>query len=137
MSFFSKGDFKIEESWEKKPPSRSSNSRDKSRNTPLLNAGKNIIQDPNPDILDDEISKRILKDLASDMPPSTFFPSAKPEKKEASRIPPKQKAAQGEGDLLASMASRLKAVEMTCKSQREELKVLIYLHRRRWRHLKK
>lgn len=82
MSFFSKGDFKIEESWDKKPPSRASNSREKERekmkNSSLVNAGKNIINEPSPDILDDELSKRILKDFASEMAP---FGSAKPEKK--------------------------------------------------------
>ncbi len=67
MSFFSKGDFKIEESWDKKPPSRMTNSRSKEKikNNSLVNAGKNIIYEPSPDILDDELSKRILKDFAS------------------------------------------------------------------------
>ena len=43
------------------------------------------------------------------------------------RLPPKQKGnfASGENDLLTSMAARLKAVELTLKNQREELKVQI------------
>lgn len=48
------------------------------KNNSLLNAGKNIINEPTPDILDDEISKRILKDFAAEMTP---FSSSKPDKK--------------------------------------------------------
>jgi hypothetical protein len=61
MNFFLKGDFKIGESWEGKPSGRL-NSREKSRdkNKSLVNAGKNIIADPK-DILDDEVTKQILK----------------------------------------------------------------------------
>lgn len=44
-----------------------------------MNAGKNIIYEPNPDILDDELSKRILKDFASEMTPP--IPTNKIEKK--------------------------------------------------------
>lgn len=47
MSFFLKGDFKIQESWEPKPPSRSSNSRNKGteveKNKSLVNVAKNIL----------------------------------------------------------------------------------------------
>ena len=68
MNFFLKGDFKINESWEQKPASRQSNSRNKSRekekNKSLVNAGKNIVSEPNTDILDDELSKRILKEFS-------------------------------------------------------------------------
>jgi hypothetical protein len=57
MSFFAKGDFKIQASWDQKPPSRNSNSRNNSRdadkNKSLVNAGKNIIAEPTTDILDD------------------------------------------------------------------------------------
>lgn len=57
MSFFAKGDFKIQASWDQKPPSRSSNSRNNSRdvekNKSLVNAGKNIIAEPSTDMLDD------------------------------------------------------------------------------------
>lgn len=57
MSFFAKGDFKLQASWDQKPPSRSSNSRNASRdadkNKSLVNAGKNIIADTNTDIFDD------------------------------------------------------------------------------------
>lgn len=57
MSFFYKGDFKLKESWEQKPPSRASNSRerekDNEKNKSLVNAGKNIIAEPSTDILDD------------------------------------------------------------------------------------
>jgi hypothetical protein len=57
MTFFYKGDFKIQESWEQKPPSRVSNSRErdkeKDKNKSLVNAGKNIIAEPSTDILDD------------------------------------------------------------------------------------
>jgi hypothetical protein len=43
------------------------------------------------------------------------------------RLPPKQKSSLpsvGENDLLTSMSARLRAVELTLKNQREELKVL-------------
>lgn len=138
MSFFLKGDFKIEESWDKKPQSRQTNSRSKERekinNNSLVNAGKKIIYEPSPDILDDELSKRILKDFASELSPPV--PSSKIEKKTAGKeestgkLPPRQKvsnttAPQSENDLLTTMASRLKNVEMTCKNQREELRVTI------------
>lgn len=60
MSFFARGDFKIQESWEQKPGSRGSNSRNKSRenkektkNSSLVNAGRNILAEPSTDILDD------------------------------------------------------------------------------------
>ncbi len=58
----------------------------------------------------------------------TPFSSAKQEKKgtkeEALKLPPKQKPSNppishNEGDLLTTMAARLKTVEMTCKNQRE------------------
>jgi hypothetical protein len=57
MSFFLNGDFKIQESWEKKSnQSRNSKSRErptsKNNNSALYNAGKNILE-PSPDILDD------------------------------------------------------------------------------------
>ena len=58
MSFFAKGDFKLKESWEQKPPSRESGSRNKSReskekNRSLVHVGKNIVSDLPTDILDD------------------------------------------------------------------------------------
>lgn len=63
----------------------------------------------------------------------TPFPSSKIEKKtttkeeNAPKMPPKQKQPplpQNENDLLTSMAARLKTVELTCKNQREEIKVI-------------
>lgn len=57
MNFFLKGDFKIQESWQQKPASRASNSREKSKdkdkNSSLVNAGKNILAEPSTDLLDD------------------------------------------------------------------------------------
>ena len=56
MNFFLKGDFKIQESWDQKPPSRQSNSRQKERDkekNKLVNAGKNILAEPTTDLLDD------------------------------------------------------------------------------------
>lgn len=96
-----------------------SRSKEKIKNNSLVNAGKNIIYEPSPDILDDELSKRILKDFASEMTPP--IPSNKTEKKVAPKeenvvkFPPKQKVSnpnvpQSENDLLTSMTARLKAV---------------------------
>lgn len=56
-----------------------SRSKEKIKNNSLVNAGKNIIYEPSPDILDDELSKRILKDFASEMTPP--IPTNKTEKK--------------------------------------------------------
>lgn len=104
------------------------------KNSSLVNAGKNIIYEPSPDLLDDELSKRILKDFASELSPPV--PSSKIEKKVTGKeestvkLPPRQKVSntsvpQSENDLLTTMAARLKNVEMTCKNQREELRVTI------------
>ena len=120
MSFFAKGDFKLKDSWEQKPASRESGSRNKSRqstekNRSLVNVGKNIVADPSTDILDDEISRKVLKDLAYEMHPG----SIKTDKKDnGPKLPPKQRAnhpiasssSGSEADLLTSMASRLKNV---------------------------
>jgi hypothetical protein len=46
-----------------------SKEREKIKNNSLVNAGKNIINEPSPDLLDDELSKRILKDFAMEMSP--------------------------------------------------------------------
>jgi hypothetical protein len=49
-------------------------------------------------------------------------------------LPPKQKApppSHSENDLLTSMAARLKAVEVTCRNQREEIKVKMLEYRKR------
>ena len=69
-------------------------------------------------------------------------PSSKIEKKAAGKeegtvkLPPRQKVAntnapQSENDLLTTMAARLKNVEMTCKNQREELRVTVALPSKR------
>ena len=95
----------------------------------MVNAAKNMIAEPK-DILDDDVTKHILKEFAAEIPPP---PSVKSEKKISAkdenvmRLPPKQRAQlpQGENDLLTSMAARLKAVEMSLKNQREELKVTV------------
>jgi hypothetical protein len=50
------------------------------KNKSLVNAGK-IIAEPTTDILDDELSKRILKDFASEMPGSVRM-EKKPQPKE-------------------------------------------------------
>lgn len=126
MNFFLKGEYKIGESWENKPSGRSNSrekSRDKDRNRSLVNAAKNMMAEPK-DILDDDVTKHILKEFAAEIPPP---PSVKSEKKISAkdenvmRLPPKQRGQlpQGENDLLTSMAARLKAVEMTLKNQRD------------------
>jgi len=55
MNFFLKGDFKLNDN-DPKPAPRNSNSREKSRekdkSRALVNAGKNIINEPIPDMLD-------------------------------------------------------------------------------------
>lgn len=51
-------------------------------------------------------------------------------------MPPKQKTnpiPQHDGDLLTTMAARLKNVEMTCKNQREEIKVFPIIFRKKLR----
>lgn len=129
MNIFNQGDFKIQESWNKKPQSRQSNSRGKSRDTnkSLVNAGKNIIGDHAsiPDILDDQVNRYILREFQAEIPPPM---SAKSEKKIPNGLPPTPKGQKNgnnsENELLTSMAARLKNVEVTNKSLREELKVL-------------
>lgn len=90
-----KGDFKINDSWEQLKEKERSKERDKEKvqrpssrerpkeiekNKSLVNAGK-IIAEPTTDILDDELSKRILKDFASEMPGSVKM-EKKPQPKE-------------------------------------------------------
>lgn len=74
MNFFLKGDFKINESWDPKKGQPRSGSREKSRdkekNNSLVNVGKNIMAEPSHDLLDDALSKRILKEFAAERPPS-------------------------------------------------------------------
>ena len=79
-----------------------------------------------PDILDTETSKRILREFAAEIPPPASIKSEKKisSKEESMRMPPRQKASlPADGDLLTSMANRLKTVELTCKNQREEMRV--------------
>ena len=78
------------------------------------------------DILDDDVTRHILKEFAAEIPPP---PSIRSEKKvnhkeeNAMRLPPKQKSSVpvvgSENDLLTSMSARLRAVELTLKNQRE------------------
>ena len=96
MNFFYKGDFKLQESWDQKPPSRQSNSRQKERDkekNKLVNAGKNILAEPTTDLLDDELSKKILKEFADEIPPVSIKTDKKVNKKEEVnyKMPPKQK----------------------------------------------
>jgi UBX domain-containing protein 11 len=94
-----------------------------------VTAARNIVSDPK-DILDDDVTKHILKEFAAEIPPPPA--SVRSEKKisykdeNAMRLPPKQKssvpAVGSENDLLTSMSARLRTVELTLKHQREELK---------------
>jgi len=91
MNFLFNGDFKINESWEKRSnDSRNSKSRErpksktnlKNNNSALLNAGKNMFEpvyEPSTDLLDDDVTKKILKDFAAEIPPLPS--SAKSQKK--------------------------------------------------------
>ena len=141
MNFNLKGDFKIDDSWKKdkarenlnpKPKSRSK-SREKSNHS-LAQAGRNIIADhPIPDALDDHVSKFILREFQAEIPPPPSVKSIRSEK----RIPhkdqnmppmkPRSNLPGQDGDLLGSMANRLKTIETNNRSLKEELKVPFYL----------
>lgn len=78
MNFLGQGEFKIQESWNRKLDSRQSKSRGKSRengkdkesNRSLVNAGKNIAEMSVPDILDDQVNRYILREFQAEIPPS-------------------------------------------------------------------
>ena len=62
MNFFLNGNFKIEESWNKKPSVKHSSSKEKD-NKSFVSAGKNIVSDSIPDALDDQVVKHILREF--------------------------------------------------------------------------
>ena len=62
MNFFLNGNFKIEESWNKKPSFKHSSSKEK-ENKSFVNTGKNIISDSIPDVRDDQVAKHILREF--------------------------------------------------------------------------
>ncbi len=132
MNFLFNGDFKIQESWEKRSnDSRNSKSRErpksrtnlKNNNSALLNAGKNMFEspyEPSTDLLDDDVTKKILKDFAAEIPP---LPSTSKSQKKIPMndldynkkpigLPPKNQKSNnnlsGDDSLISSMAARLK-----------------------------
>jgi hypothetical protein len=96
MNFLLQGEYKIKESWNQKPQSRQSQSRGKSRdkesNKSLVNAGKNIVDFPIPDILDDHVNRYILKEFQAEIPPPSIKSEKKINHKEGTPgVPPRQK----------------------------------------------
>lgn len=96
-----------------------------------MNAGKNIISASIPDILDDQVGRYVLREFEAEIPPPPQ--SVKSEKKISSKdgnimLPPRQQKASlpgSENDLITSMATRLKNVEVTNKNLKEELRVFV------------
>ena len=132
MSLFANGDFKIQESWERRANSRNSNRSGSARNRSgsrengsLVGAGQRLLQ-PTPDILDSHVANHILREFQAEIPPPSSVRSEKKinSKEKQQKYPPRQKTnMQGDDDLVASMANRLKQVEATCNAQRNEIKV--------------
>lgn len=65
MSIFANGEFRIENSWNKPTSKQSKRSNERSaskENNSFVNAAKKLIE-PTPDILDQEMSKKIYKEF--------------------------------------------------------------------------
>ena len=127
MSFFAKGDFKLQESWDSNRP-KSRNSKPKSsepEESLMMKLGLNP-QQPTTDIIDDSLSQLLAKERGQEYGVKSVKTSGKhpptiPKKRESSSRGEKRE----DEDLLTSMSKRLQKLEKTCESHRKELKVYI------------
>lgn len=80
---------------------------------------------PTTDLLDDSLSKLLMKDMEHPFnnPKSNKSINPPPKAPTPSKVARKAPQSKDDKDLLGSMANRLQKLEKTCQSQRQQIKV--------------